>query len=420
MSRSNHFRFGDLSRLDAVKMPVIPLTPTTSYQSDESILIHLTVTGRCYARCVGCVNAAVTMGSDEPRDSLAPFQDTYPERDAAIIKQLTSRHPEEVITVCFYGGEPFLVLDRMAGVWKILKESQESGRYRFLVYTNGELLMDAIKLYPEFIKDMWVYSVSIDGDEKQHNRVRRGTDLNRVKENLEGLSLCYQGNVLFWSTLREGQSVMNCFEEFMRQYRKGLVNHFFWHWSEEREPIVDFMSFAEQYSQELDEIMRVYAVHLEEGELLPIAHINELVLFLLTARNRGHTACGVEVARNYDIVSGKVSPCADLPSSLAIGELHGKNLHISEQDLKALVKYKEELGCYGCGVHAYCGGRCPVQVMAGSWERTLQYCQLMRLHVGIVLKKMEDISKSLENHGLSLQEVYDRSAFLAKYTDVVP
>jgi len=417
----NHPRFGDLSRLDAVKIPKVPFLSSQGYKSDDNILIHLTVTGRCYARCVGCVNVSVTMGSDGPRNSLEPFQEAEPRRDAAIIRLLASRHPAKTITVCFYGGEPFLAADKMVEVWEILKSSEESERFRFLVYTNGELLADALKLYPEFMRDMWVYSVSIDGDKKQHNRVRQGTDLARIIENLRELSSFYSGNVLFWSTLREQQSLLNCFEEFMRQFRSGLVNHFFWHWSEEREPMADFITFAEEYGKDLEEVMQVYTDRLSEGELLPIAHINELILFILTAKERGHTACGVEVAENYDIVSGKISPCADLPPHFSAGDADEKGKYrLNEQDLKALVEYKTKLGCDSCGVHAYCGGRCPVQIIAGSWERALHYCQLMRLHVGIVLEKMEDISSCLEKHGLSLQKVYDQSAFLAKYTDVVP
>jgi radical SAM protein with 4Fe4S-binding SPASM domain len=167
--------------------------------------------------------------------------------------------------------------------------------------------------------------------------------------------------------------------------------------------------------------MRVYAARLLSGELLPIAHVNELVLYLLTGKERGHTACGVELAKNYDIVSGKVYPCADLPLDMSIGSMDpGGNVGLSEQKLEKYVDYKERLGCFKCGVHSYCGGRCPVQAIVGSPERTRQICQLMRLHVGLVQQRMDDIMEGLEIHNISPQYIYGRSAFLAKYTDVVP
>lgn len=413
--------FDDLSRYGEVRINNKRPLSKEILEPDTDIMIHLTVTGRCYARCKGCVNSAITMGSDDPRNTIITSQEAEPERDAFIIKELANRHSGQTITVCFYGGEPFLVPDKMEKTWKILRDSYEPDRFRFMVYTNGELLIDTLATYPEFMKDIWLYSVSIDGDEEQHNRVRQGTRLSKIKDNLRKLASFYKGNILHWSTLREEQSLLNCFEEFMRLFDEGLVNHFFWHWAEEREPFRDFPYFVRQYGRDLESVMDIYVQKISAGELLPIAHINELILFLLTSHERGHTACGVELAKNYDIVSGKVYSCADLPSSRAIGGLdEHRRLHVDEHDLNSLVEYKEWLGCHECGVHFYCGGRCPVQVLAGSKERTYQYCQLMRLHVGIVQERISDIFEAIKRNGMTLQEVFDRSGFLAKYTDVVP
>ncbi|MGD8536313.1 MAG: 4Fe-4S cluster-binding domain-containing protein [Candidatus Aminicenantes bacterium] len=413
--------FDDLSRYGAVRIDRKPPLSKEILKLDKDIMIHLTITGRCYAQCKGCVNSAITMGSDDPRNTVITSQDVEPERDALIIKELANRHSGQTITVCFYGGEPFLASDKMERTWRILRDSHGTDRFRFMVYTNGELLIDTMATYPEFMKDIWLYSVSIDGDEEQHNRVRQGTQLSKIRDNLREFTSVYRGNILHWSTIREEQSLLNCFEEFMRLSEEGLVNHFFWHWAEEREPFQDFPYFVRQYGQDLESVMDIYVQKISGGELLPIAHINELILFLLTSTERGHTACGVELAKNYDVVSGKVYSCADLPSSHAIGGLdEHRRLNIDEYDLNSLVEYKEWLGCPECGVHFYCGGRCPVQVLAGSKERTYQYCQLMRLHVGIVQERIADIFKSIQRNGITLQEIFDRSAFLAKYTDVVP
>lgn len=421
MISKKYSKFGDLSLSNTVRMPEIPLLADETFEEEESLLMHLTITGRCYAQCIGCINSAITLGCDEPRNSVEVFQETIPERDAKIIETLACRHPHIPITVCFYGGEPFLALDKMQRVWKILREHDKENKFRFLVYTNGELLMDALKSCPEFLKDTWVISVSIDGQEEQHNRVRRGTQLSKIVENLRALPPDYEGHVLFWSTLRESQSLYDCFEEYIDLYKKRLVNHFFWHWAEDRKPFHDFHAFASSYGQDLEKIMDLYVEWISKGKLLPITHVNELILYLLTGKERGHSACGVEVSKNYDIVSGEVYPCADLPSNLSIGKLNKEgNLKLEEFNLSSLVEYKKSLGCYQCGVHAYCGGRCPVQALAGSWERTLQYCQLMRLHVGIVQERLDDILQEIQNHGISLQNIYQQSAFLAKYTDVVP
>lgn len=391
------------------------------YNEDKSLLVHLTVTGRCYAQCEGCVNSAITLGLDQPRNQLEAFQETEPERDAQIIRLLSEKFPDADMTVCFYGGEPFLALDRMVKVWKLLKTSGKGQKFKFLVYTNGELIIQALDTYPEFMQDLWTLSVSIDGRREQHNRVRKGTRLDRVVENLEALSSLYKGNILFWSTLRESQSLYDCFEEFQNLYEKRLVTHFFWHWAEHKEPFSNFSAFARNYGADLEKIMAAFVRQIFKGDILPITHINELILYSLMGKERGHTACGVEVSKNYDVVSGRVFPCADLPSDSAVGELDaGGRLLLKDSDLSPFVSYKKKLGCFDCGVHAYCGGRCPVQAIAGSWERVLQYCQLMRMHVGIVQEHISDIFRALQKNSISLQNVYDSSAFLAKYTDVVP
>jgi uncharacterized protein len=416
-----HPKFGDLSNPHAVLMPISQAVSGDRYEEDGRLLIHLTVTGRCYASCEGCINSAVTLRRDDLRNELVTFEETNPERDSILIQRLAERHPGRIITLCFYGGEPFLATAKMVKVWQLLRESNGSERFQFLVYTSGEMIEEAFKAYPEFMKDIWTYSVSIDGDEAQNDRIRMGTSLNNIVTNLRFLSSFFKGNILFWSTLRESQSLLNCYEEFMRLYQQNLVNHFFWHWAEDRKPIEDLDSFAHKYGDELEKIMDVYVKKLDEGFLLPLTHINELILYLLTGKERGHTACGVEIAENYDIVSGKVYPCADLPADEAIGHLDSAGqLKLEDYDLNSLVAYKKELGCVECGVYPYCGGRCPVQALCGSGDRTIQICQLMRLHVGIVQERLEDIHEALIKHDISLQDVYDRSAFLAKYTDVVP
>ena len=61
-----------------------------------------------------------------------------------------------------------------------------------------------------------------------------------------------------------------------------------------------------------------------------------------------------------------------------------------------------------------------MQVLAGSPERTMQICQLMRLHVGIVQERLEDITRALSRAGLTVADLYASSAYLTRYTDVVP
>jgi radical SAM protein with 4Fe4S-binding SPASM domain len=387
------------------------------FKENNDIIINLTITPRCYAQCKGCINNYLTFCGD---DSLALEDlESDPERDANLVVRIAGRYPHEKISVCFYGGEPFLAPDKMEKIRLLLAESEVRDRVRYMVYTTGEFIGDSLALYPCLVKNIWLYSVSIDGSAKQHESVRPGTSLAGTISSLERLREVYDGNILAWSTLREEQSLIDCFRQFISMHRSGLANHFFWHWADSKLPFEDFKKYSKDYEEELEEVMKQYASWISDGEILPISHINELVLYYMEGKQRGHTACAVELAQNYDILGGRVHACADLPASFGVFGDDG-SVEIDTAKLASLTEYKKKLGCGSCGAHWYCGGRCPVQAIVGSVERTDQICRLMRLHVNTVRRHVPYIREMVKKHHISPQRLYDESAFIARYTDVVP
>lgn len=413
-----HHLFGDLSFPVSVIMKRFAANVESSYIKHNPLYIHLTITGRCNASCKGCINSSVTLKNEKNRNRII---DTVPSRDALIVRKLAEMHNEENVILCFYGGEPLLGIDKISDILGILDSSEISGRMRYLIYTNGTFLKKSIKDYRNIMERIWIYAIGIDGGENQHNRIRKGTDLLKIRANLKELKSIYSGNVIMWSTLREEQSLRDCFEEFEHLEKNGLVNQFFWHWVETEKAFKGFHRYIVEYEKDLRFIMEKYLHRLALGNVLPVTHINELVLFLMTGEERGTTACGVEVAKNYDILGGKIHACADLPLEFSIGELKTDgSLEIRDCDLKRLTEYKNHLGCYECGVHPYCGGRCPVQAMTGAYERLFQYCMLMRLHVGTVMKYMPEILKLFAEKNICAQDVYDKSGIFAQFTDVTP
>jgi len=416
-----HPRLGDLSKHNAViirgrdheKYHYVELTP---------LYIHLSVTGRCQASCQGCINTAFnTAGSNSNSRNTAPFRDTDPIRDANCIANLIKENPEETVTICLYGGEPLLAREKMQALIENVNQHNLPNTIRYMLYTNGELLEKATVSHPKMMHEIWLYSVSIDGTSEQHERIRRGTNLKHIHEGLAAIKKIKQGQVLMWSTLREEQSLIDCFTEFIHLFEQRLVDQFFWHWVESGEPFQNLAGYADSYEKDLQQIMDVYIANLKKGALLPITHINELVLYFLSGKRRKSTACGVEIARNYDIVDGLIHSCADLPPQYAIGSIAADGSpDLTPQDLSWLTHYKKDLGCNKCGVHSYCGGRCPVQAATGSFERLLQYCQLMRLHVSTVSDYLDEIVAALEEHNLSPQYIYDHSAYYVQFTDGTP
>jgi uncharacterized protein len=386
-------------------------------RESADIIVNLTVTDRCYARCKDCINNSLTFkpGACLPSGD----RECDPERDSALVLKIAESHPDRPITVCFYGGEPFLALQKMDQVRGLLGQSPLRDRVRYMVYTTGELITEAIMKHQDLVSGIWLYSISVDGTAAQHEAVRAGTSLARTIQGLRALRRVNSGNVLVWSTLREEQSLLDCFRQFMEMRSDGLADHYFWHWADTTHPFEDLANYAGRYEQDLEQIMSEYTSTLAGGRVLPIAHINELLLYSFMGRQRGHTACAVETSEHFDILGGRVHACADLPESFGAYSAPGE-AGIPVAVLQSLVAYKKHLGCNYCEAHWYCGGRCPVQAMAGSEARTRQICTLMRIHVGVVLRHAVEIAKLMNKWNITHQNLYDSSAVMARYTDVVP
>lgn len=416
-----HERFGNLGRHDAVVMVRGGHGKGHAFAANDFTYIHLSVTGRCHARCKGCINSVVSASSPGERRESSPFGETVPERDAACILKLLKEEVAGEAAVCFYGGEPLLVPDRIAGIIERIEAAKSSYPVRYMLYTNGDLLGPVIDKHPGLLEKMWLVSVSIDGRQEQHRAARPGTDLDKIHAGLRKLKGLGRGRVLVWSTLRETQTLADCFAEFLQLHEQGLADLFFWHWVETATPYDDFPAYLSGYEQELRQVMECYLAWISRGELLPVIHLNELIIFLLAGRGRDTSACGVELAGNFDLIDGRIQACADLPLELAIGEIAPDGTPIlHKQDLSFLVAYKQDLGCCQCGVHDYCGGRCPVQAQISGPARLFQYCQLMRLHVGVVQEYLPAIAGQLKIHNLTCQTLYDAAAFYAQFTDVTP
>ena len=387
------------------------------YRENDDIIINLTVTHKCYAGCKSCINSALTFAGDD--DRAGKDLECDPERDAGLIGRIADKYPGRNIKVCFYGGEPFMEPARMDRVRTLLNGSPAAGRIKYMVYSSGDLIADAVQQYPDLMKSFWLYSISIDGSRKQHEEVRRGTNLEKIIDSLIKLRAVSKSDILVWSTLREEQSLMDCFRQFISMQRHGLADHFFWHWADTRQPYDDFKSYSQQYEEELELVMKHYVSWLSDGGILPVSHISELVLYLLEGKKREHTACGVELELNYDIQGGRVHACADLPLSLGAFSPEG-SIDIPHDVLQSLTGYREALGCRTCSMLFYCGGRCPVQGLAGSPQRTGQICKLMHIHVNTVKRHVAYINKMLLKSHISRQLLYDASAVITRFTDVVP
>jgi uncharacterized protein len=397
------------------------------YVEEDEIMIHYTVTPECPFRCKGCINALTAGAKNGERLTRLTMSGGHDDLDRDIkgIVDLIRRSGKADAVIVCYGGEPMLRLDKMGKLYQEVNRAVDgSVRLRYMVITSGHYLERAIERCPEMAANMWLTAVSIDGTEEQHDGMRSGTSLAVIRRQLASFNHARKGDVVIWSTLRPGMSLMDCFRSFMYFHERGEAEHFFWHWDEAEGLIPNLAAHLERYRKDLREIMEAYLKSLTRGVLLSIVHVNELVLYLLTKKRRGTSACAVERMDNFDIIGdGKVHACADLPLAMSIGAIDKSGEVIFDEkakdQLQKIVAYKENLGCPWCGVEAYCGGRCPVQANTGGIGRARQYCFMMREHVRTVKEYAGKVADFMLKHGLTMADLY-RSGHYTKFTDVTP
>jgi uncharacterized protein len=72
-------------------------------------VFHLTVTGRCNARCEGCLNSLIY----GDREVFAKSWEEDTEANLKALDWLIRQTAEAPAFVAFYGGEPLLVFDKV-------------------------------------------------------------------------------------------------------------------------------------------------------------------------------------------------------------------------------------------------------------------------------------------------------------------
>ncbi|MGD8230278.1 MAG: radical SAM protein, partial [Desulfobacteraceae bacterium] len=295
------------------------------YTETYDIMIHYTVTTDCPFNCRGCINSLTSGQAGPDREARTSHIDVKEdvERDVRAMAQLIRESGKAQAVIVFYGGEPMLRLDKINRVYEGLSKIIDGGvSLKYMVVTSGHYLERSIQRFPDLTTHMWLTAVSIDGTEAQHNAIRRGTSLETIRRQVASLDQVRGGSVLIWSTIRPDMSLLGCFESFMYFRERGQAEHFFWHLDEAEGIIADLPDYVARYGAHLNKIMKVYVDYLGEGDLLSIIHVNELILYLLTQKRRGSTACAVEKMANFDIIGdGKIHACADLPETMCIGAI---------------------------------------------------------------------------------------------------
>ncbi|MBU0986384.1 MAG: 4Fe-4S cluster-binding domain-containing protein [Proteobacteria bacterium] len=276
----------DLLQHGDVDMTLEPETCTkildiSGYEEADDVMIHFTVTEACPFRCRGCINALTAGMGGQGRSVFAPNtrEAENLERDVKGTADLIRRSKKKEAVIVYYGGEPMLRPGKMNQVYEQLgREPGINSAVKYMVITSGQFLDQAVKHYPSLASNLWLTAVSIDGTKAQHDAMRQGTSLAEIRRQLADFNKVRRGDVLIWSTLRPGMSLLDCYRSFEYFRTRNEAEHFFWHCDENDGLIPDLAGYLTNYRQEFEQIMGYYVDYLARGEFLSLIHVNELII----------------------------------------------------------------------------------------------------------------------------------------------
>lgn len=132
----------------------------------------------------------------------------------------------------------------------------------------------------EFFKNLKLLIISIDGKKEQHERFRRGTDLDQMTASLSLFMKKSKAKVLMWPTIREEMNLKDCVGEFLLLKEKFFCDYFFWHLIEAESPITNFPEFKKKYFSDLEFLFDLFETFLSKENFSPFFRsVNFLFLF---------------------------------------------------------------------------------------------------------------------------------------------
>lgn len=291
------------------------------------VQFYVSITEECNLACEWCFWRQRNRRSEDAYDLDAVL---------ATIRANLDSSPEA--TVVFYGGEPTLRPDRIRETMSRTAEEFPEVRWRWAVQTNGTRLSELLDLADR----LRYVSVSVN-----HNTVPHldWDALNRLRDRFPIVGrMTYDGTPLrHWA-----EPVM------------PYLTHLYWQLVQA--PRLPFT--PEQYSRELDDLLRFAAEH-PHCRFVPLDYAWQCQ-FDAKSVDAHWFPCGVGGEYRYIGPSGKQSPCDELAVDYSYDDIEAAAAQIREY-------------CQACDLRPHCRGRCPAMLVKFGRETYEQYCPLTRL-----------------------------------------
>jgi uncharacterized protein len=123
---------------------------------------------RCNMKCCYCIYGGSYFYQRKNESKSILFETARKTID--YIHEFIKKRPKKELIIGFYGGEPLLNFDVIKKIVGYCKQIFPGWQLRFTITTNGTLLND--KIIHFLVKNRFVVMISLDGDEKVHDKKR--------------------------------------------------------------------------------------------------------------------------------------------------------------------------------------------------------------------------------------------------------
>ena len=346
-------------------------------------------TNRCNLSCSYCINSK---RREENRT-----QNADPGKIISHILDDSSKNHYEPVVITFYGGEPLMA----QGLVEKIIEGTRSLRPMLNMFTNGTLInRENLAL----LNKMNMLSISIDGDEKTHDRFRGAGSFRKIMDNYASVRPELKAKALAFITVTREMELFRSVRDLA-----GKFDSVFW-FMEHSPDAKNLAGFLESYSRAIELLGDWWLGNLKSGRTVNLIPFQGLYDIFEKKHVYSGFPCGIGENFQAIAIDGSIYSCED--------SYHNKigSTELGTDIKKAREHYKFEI-CDGCEVKDICAGRCVIPHLSYSKEKVEFYCKCTKVLINKFKSMLPEI-KELVNKGV-IKETQLLNK-LTRFTDVIP
>lgn len=363
-----------------------------SYSFNKISIYTIEITQQCNLRCKYCCYS----GDYNNRRSHSTMQMSYKMLTSCVnFIGKTMNNEDSPITVCFYGGEALLAIDKISWTINELQKHYPQTVFEYAISTNGVLLNKKTVEWICSIPNLKV-TVTVDGRREIHDSNRVVKDgKGSFEQIMDNLQMFYQlapkeylSRIQFISTVESISQVIDLNDFWMndtllKQTRPKHISSIIPNFGKNERVMVNKERFDYFYRSAFNAFIRGEENVLTD-ELKRLVSVIERRLYYKEPQQQRFRTCFNNLYSCFITANGILYACERFCEELCIGSLYegvdvGKCMHLNESFLQRKNKY-----CKNCWAHRMC--RICATNLNNTEEQLCQYCENERMQLQLALQ----------------------------------